>query len=164
MSSGLLRTSIRAWIVQKSCLQAPFPSSISLATINGARRVNHSLYLLTHRQNASSSSWTTKSLPQSTSQRSTIYALSTPPGRGGIGVVRVSGPDARVVWEHMLVTPKRARPITVPLSDASRQLYRCRVVHPTSKEPIDDGMAVFFHGKCLSCNPSWNEQSQSSNH
>ena len=27
----------------------------------------------------------------------TIVAIATPPGRGGIGVVRLSGPDARLV-------------------------------------------------------------------
>ncbi|MBS1835185.1 MAG: hypothetical protein JST65_20870, partial [Acidobacteria bacterium] len=29
--------------------------------------------------------------------RDTIVAISTPPGRGGIGVVRLSGPDAKVI-------------------------------------------------------------------
>jgi tRNA modification GTPase len=32
----------------------------------------------------------------------TIAAVSTPPGRGGIGVVRVSGPDARAIVERVL--------------------------------------------------------------
>ena len=27
----------------------------------------------------------------------TIVAIATPPGRGGIGVVRISGPDAQAV-------------------------------------------------------------------
>jgi tRNA modification GTPase len=34
--------------------------------------------------------------------RDTIAAVSTPPGRGGIGVVRISGPDARAVAEGVL--------------------------------------------------------------
>src|SRR5271154_1896519 len=34
--------------------------------------------------------------------RDTIVAVSTPPGRGGIGVVRISGADARVVAEKIL--------------------------------------------------------------
>ncbi|MBM3775986.1 MAG: tRNA uridine-5-carboxymethylaminomethyl(34) synthesis GTPase MnmE [Acidobacteria bacterium] len=33
--------------------------------------------------------------------RDTIAALSTPPGRGGIGVVRLSGPEARAVAERV---------------------------------------------------------------
>ena len=34
--------------------------------------------------------------------RDTIAAVSTPPGRSGIGVVRLSGPEARVVAEHLV--------------------------------------------------------------
>ena len=36
----------------------------------------------------------------------TIVALSTPPGRGGLGVVRLSGPDARAIAERILRLPK----------------------------------------------------------
>ncbi len=32
----------------------------------------------------------------------TIVAISTPPGRGGIGIVRLSGPDARAIAEPLL--------------------------------------------------------------
>jgi len=34
--------------------------------------------------------------------RDTIVAISTPPGRGGIGVVRLSGPDAKVIATSIL--------------------------------------------------------------
>jgi tRNA modification GTPase len=34
--------------------------------------------------------------------RDTIAAISTPPGRGGIGIVRLSGPDARAIAERIL--------------------------------------------------------------
>jgi tRNA modification GTPase len=37
----------------------------------------------------------------------TIAAVSTPPGRGGIGIVRISGPDARPIAEAMLRFPSR---------------------------------------------------------
>jgi tRNA modification GTPase len=37
--------------------------------------------------------------------RDTIAAVSTPPGRGGIGVIRLSGPDARVIAERILHLP-----------------------------------------------------------
>ena len=44
----------------------------------------------------------------------TIVAISTPPGRGGIGVVRLSGPEARAIAEPLLrlnhaLEPGRAR-------------------------------------------------------
>ena len=35
-------------------------------------------------------------------QNETIVAIATPPGRGGIGIVRVSGPDARAIVERVL--------------------------------------------------------------
>jgi tRNA modification GTPase len=35
----------------------------------------------------------------------TIVAISTPPGRGGIGVVRLSGPDSRAISEKILRFP-----------------------------------------------------------
>jgi tRNA modification GTPase len=35
----------------------------------------------------------------------TIAAISTPPGRGGIGVIRMSGPDARAIAEQVLRFP-----------------------------------------------------------
>jgi hypothetical protein len=85
--------------------------------------------------------------PESASQRSTIYALATPPGRGGIGVVRISGADANKVWKHMLVSHKRGTSMSLPVKDSPRQLFRCRIVHPVTGEVIDDGMAVYFHGK-----------------
>ena len=31
----------------------------------------------------------------------TIVAIATPPGRGGIGVVRISGPDAERIANHL---------------------------------------------------------------
>lgn len=44
----------------------------------------------------------------------TIVAISTPPGRGGIGIVRLSGPDAKTIAESMVrsqrpLAPGRAR-------------------------------------------------------
>lgn len=36
----------------------------------------------------------------------TIVAISTPPGRGGIGVVRMSGPQSRAIAERILKFPK----------------------------------------------------------
>ena len=38
--------------------------------------------------------------------RDTIVAISTPPGRGGIGVVRLSGSDARAIAERILRFPR----------------------------------------------------------
>ncbi len=62
----------------------------------------------------------------------TIVALATPPGRGGVGIVRVSGPAARPMLERLfgeLPPPRRAR--LVPLTGQDG-------------EPIDHGLVLFF--------------------
>jgi tRNA modification GTPase len=49
----------------------------------------------------------------------TIVAVATPPGRGGLGIVRVSGPDARDVAEALIgghgapLEPRRATLVTI---------------------------------------------------
>ncbi|KAF8727811.1 hypothetical protein AX14_006965 [Amanita brunnescens Koide BX004] len=81
-------------------------------------------------------------LTSSDAQRNTIYALSTPPGKGGVAVVRVSGPDALAVWNH-LVRPSRPRSSLQPW-----RMEYCRFVRPLSgsEETLDNGLAVFFKG------------------
>jgi len=55
----------------------------------------------------------------------TIVAISTPPGRGGIGVVRLAGPAAIAVAERLLVVKRSLR---VPEAHARAQFVR--VVDP----------------------------------
>lgn len=76
-------------------------------------------------------------------QRSTIYALSTPPGKGGVAIVRVSGPDALLVWDKMVRShdPKKGMKTPTPW-----KMQRCRIVHPENETLIDDGLAVYFKG------------------
>ena len=62
----------------------------------------------------------------------TIVAIATAPGRGAIGVVRVSGPAARGISEHVCAWSLKARNAThLSFLDAAG-------------EPIDDGLAIFF--------------------
>jgi len=62
----------------------------------------------------------------------TIVAIATAPGRGAIGVVRVSGPAARGISEHVCARSLKARNAThLSFLDAAG-------------EPIDDGLAIFF--------------------
>ena len=79
----------------------------------------------------------------SNTQRQTIYALSTPSGKGGVAIVRVSGPDAKVVWDNMVRSYKPNKPIKNPIP---WKLHRCHIVHPKNKSLIDDGLAVYFQG------------------
>lgn len=48
--------------------------------------------------------------------RDTIAAISTPPGRGGIGIVRLSGAEARAVAGRMLHPPPDWQPWTAAMS------------------------------------------------
>lgn len=64
----------------------------------------------------------------------TIVAAATPPGRGGVGVVRVSGPKAPEIAAVLIGELPAARHATLaPFLGASG-------------EPIDIGMALFFPG------------------
>lgn len=64
----------------------------------------------------------------------TIVAQATPPGRGGVGIVRVSGPAARSVAERMLgycPAPRKAE--YLPFKDLHGAV-------------LDEGIALFFQG------------------
>lgn len=65
----------------------------------------------------------------------TIAAIATPPGRGGVGVVRVSGPRAQ----------------TIGLSLSGRKSFRPRYCHfatfrDADGQALDEGLVVFFPG------------------
>ena len=62
----------------------------------------------------------------------TIAAIATPPGRGGIGVVRVSGPATRAIAEALLgkLPPPRV---------ATFARFRA-----AAGAPIDEGLALYF--------------------
>ena len=64
---------------------------------------------------------------------STIYALATPPGRSGVAVVRISGPDARAALEALT-----ARTLPKPRVATLRRLIGRDDV------PIDDALALWF--------------------
>lgn len=86
----------------------------------------------------------TAQLTRSDAQKQTIYALSTPPGKGGVAVVRISGPEALEVWRKM-VKPYKTKSQPTPW-----KLERCRIVHPDNQdEVIDDGLSVFFEGESI---------------
>jgi tRNA modification GTPase len=65
----------------------------------------------------------------------TIVAISTPPGRGGIGIVRLSGPAARAIAQPFLrlrhpLTPSQAR--------------FAEVLDKETQEPLDEAVVTFF--------------------
>ncbi|KAF9268317.1 tRNA modification GTPase TrmE [Marasmius fiardii PR-910] len=100
-----------------------------------------------NRYNSSSDRKATKDnlpvLSLSDAQRQTVYALSSPPGKAGVGVIRISGPDASAARDALLRTSKGAR---LPPPEPWK-FQRCRVIDPERTEkPLDDGLAVFFKG------------------
>ena len=70
----------------------------------------------------------------------TIAAIATPPGLGGIGIVRVSGPDAFAVGLAVF------RPAAGPASEPppSHLLTYGHIVDPATGETIDDVLAAFM--------------------
>jgi tRNA modification GTPase len=68
----------------------------------------------------------------------TIAAVSTPPGRGGIGVVRLSGKDALEIAASVFHSESRA-PI-----DAHGRARFGRAVDPSTAEQIDEAILTYF--------------------
>ena len=65
----------------------------------------------------------------------TIAAVSTPPGRGGIGVVRLSGPQARAIAEGLLR-------LAAPLAPGRARLGH--LLERETGEVLDEVVATFF--------------------
>ncbi|EKX43676.1 hypothetical protein GUITHDRAFT_50679, partial [Guillardia theta CCMP2712] len=66
----------------------------------------------------------------------TIFALSSPPGRGGVAVVRMSGKDA---W-------KRANEMVDKSMEQERFAYYRRVLDPRTGDVIDHAVLLLFRG------------------
>jgi tRNA modification GTPase len=65
----------------------------------------------------------------------TIVAISTPPGRGGIGIVRLSGAEARAIATPMLRLPRQL--------EAGRAIFG-ELVEPATGERVDEVVVTFF--------------------
>jgi tRNA modification GTPase len=65
----------------------------------------------------------------------TIVAIATPPGRGGIGVVRFSGPQARSIAAPMLRLRHALEPNRASFGD---------LIEPTSRDRIDEVVVTYF--------------------
>ena len=64
--------------------------------------------------------------------RDTIVARATPPGTGGIGIVRISGPSAQAIAESMLGSLPAAR-------EATLATFR-----DADSDALDSGIALWF--------------------
>jgi len=72
-------------------------------------------------------------------QNDTIAAIGTPPGYGGIGVIRVSGPEA-----FLLVLPLFQQPGGQTNLPASHLLTYGHIVDPNTHETLDEVLVVFM--------------------
>jgi tRNA modification GTPase len=73
----------------------------------------------------------------------TIVAISTPPGRGGIGIVRLSGPAALALVPHLVSVQS---PLTHARAQFGRVLDPHRAGHPDEIYSIDEAIVTTFHG------------------
>jgi len=80
-------------------------------------------------------------MPGTVPETDTIVAISTPPGRGGIGIVRLSGPEAKAVGEQLV----RLRQ---PLDHARARLADVLDDRPAEEggARIDEAVVTFFAG------------------
>lgn len=73
-----------------------------------------------------------------TTAEDTIAAIATPPGPGGIGIIRISGSLAAEILKQ-LFSPRHPRE-----SFTSHQMYYGWIVDPDDRSPIDEVLAVFM--------------------
>ncbi len=69
--------------------------------------------------------------PPPPAPRDTIVAIATPPGRGGIGILRLSGPDALAIATPLL----RARNTDTPLTLEPNRARFCEIIDPGDMNP-----------------------------
>ncbi len=68
----------------------------------------------------------------------TIVAIATPPGEGGIGILRLSGPRAPEVVQQVYRGGQEVADFQ------SHRLYAGRFLHPQSEEVLDHGLTVWM--------------------
>jgi len=67
----------------------------------------------------------------------TISAIATPLGEGGIGIVRISGPDADQIASRIFRRGRSLRPVDVAQLESHR-LYYGYVVDPRDERVVDE--------------------------
>ena len=71
-------------------------------------------------------------------ERDTIAAVATPPGQGGVAIIRISGPHAEAVARQVFVP---ARPHERLFS---HRLYFGQVIDPLTSQPLDQGLLALM--------------------
>ncbi|HEV8440228.1 MAG TPA: tRNA uridine-5-carboxymethylaminomethyl(34) synthesis GTPase MnmE [Methylomirabilota bacterium] len=71
-----------------------------------------------------------------------IVAIATPPGRGAIGVIRISGRRALAVASTIVRLDRPGGLVAAP----SRRVLRARIVEPDTGAPLDEALVVAMPG------------------
>src|SRR5215217_1022267 len=75
----------------------------------------------------------------------TIAAIATPPGEGGVGMVRISGPEAAEIAARVFQRGKNGRALNLRTSASHRLMYG-KVVDPASGALIDEALLGWMAG------------------
>ncbi len=73
----------------------------------------------------------------------TIVAIATPPGRGGVGIVRLSGPQAWPIGKRIF---RRAGGSGRERAITSHHLYYGHAIDPIHDVTLDEGLIAFMRG------------------
>lgn len=71
-------------------------------------------------------------------QRDSIVALSTPPGRSGIGVIRLSGPDSLNILRQLTASPT--------FNPEPNRLILRKILDPRTAVVLDQALVCYFKG------------------
>ena len=72
----------------------------------------------------------------------TIAAIATAPGEAGIGIVRLSGSEAIPILDKLFVPTKK----NSVLEYANRRLVHGHIIHPVTKDPVDEVLVTYMKG------------------
>ncbi len=78
--------------------------------------------------------------PPAGSSEETIAAIATPPGPGGIGIIRISGPLSFHIFQKIFLPRYK----TKPQDYESHRMYYGWIIDPDSGSPVDEVLAVFM--------------------
>ncbi|MGB3330721.1 MAG: tRNA uridine-5-carboxymethylaminomethyl(34) synthesis GTPase MnmE, partial [Thermomicrobiales bacterium] len=77
----------------------------------------------------------------------TIAAIATPPGEGGIGIIRISGPDAAPIANAIFRRHRRPQAGDFDLTASeSHRLHYGAIVDPSTDAAIDDVLLAWMRG------------------
>ncbi len=78
-----------------------------------------------------------------TSANDTIAAIATPPGIGGVGIVRLSGPEALAIARRVFRRPGK-RQDAADWQPESHRLYYGHAIQPENGQTLDEALLAFM--------------------